>query len=135
MVKYDGKEIETITIFEEITGTTVKDCITNKDEATIIVKEGDIGAAIGKKGAVIKKIKEKLGKEIHVYEYSEDIEKFIENLLYPVKPEEVTINEDEVEVRVNPTERKRAIGRKGKKIKNVKKLVKRHYNVEDVKIK
>ncbi len=134
MVKYDSREIETITIFEKITGTTVKDCIINEEEATILVKEGDIGAAIGKKGTVINDIKKRLGKELHVYEYSENLEKFIENLMYPLKPEEVTIKENTVEIRVNPAERKRAIGRQGKKIKNVNKLVKRHYDVDEVTI-
>lgn len=135
MIKYTSKEMETITLFEEMTGATVKDCIINDESITLLVEKGDIGLAIGKKGSMINKVKKRLGKEIHVYEYSDDLEEFISNLFYPVEPQEINQEKDTVHVEVNPQERKRAIGRKGKKIKKVKNLVKRHYDIGNIKIK
>lgn len=135
MIKYEAEEIKTITLFEEITGAAVKDCIINEDEVTILVKPEDLGLAIGKKGSMINKVKKRLGKKIHVYKYSEDLEEFISNLFYPVEPEEVKKEGNEVIVKVDPSDKKRTIGRKGKKVKKVRELAKRHFDVESIKIK
>ncbi len=136
MIKYGAEEIKTINQFEEITGATVKDCIVNKEkeEATILVKPEDLGLAIGKNGSMIEKVKNKLGKEINVYKYSEDLEQFIENLFYPVKPEKITEENGEIRVEVDPEDKKRTIGRKGKKVKKVKELTERHFDIENIKI-
>ncbi len=134
MIKYGPEEIKTINQFEEITGATVKDCIVNEKEATILVKPEDLGLAIGKNGSMIKKVKNKLGKKIHVYKYSENLEEFIKNLFYPVEPEEVKEKDGEVKVKVEPTDKKRTIGREGKKVKKVKELTQRHFDIENIKI-
>lgn len=134
MIKYGSKEIKTINIFEEITGATVKDCIINEEEATILVKPEDLGLAIGKNGSMINKVKRKLGKKIHVYKYSKDLEEFIRNLFYPVEPKEIHEKDGEVKIKVDPSDKKRTIGRKGKKVKKVKELTKRHFDIENIKI-
>jgi len=134
MIKYGPEEIKTINQFEEITGATVKDCIINEDEATILVKPEDLGLAIGKNGSMINKVKNKLGKKIHVYKYSKNLEEFIKNLFYPVEPEEVEQKDGEVRVKVDPSDKKRTIGREGKKVKKVKELTQRHFDIENIKI-
>ena len=132
MIKFGSDEIGYITLFESKTGAIVKDCIIRGDDITFVVKEGDMGLAIGKKGAIIKRVKTEIGKEIHIYEHSSDIQKFIENLLYPIKTDKVEIEGKEAKVYINPTERKRAIGKGGKKINDVKNLVLRHFGIENV---
>lgn len=133
MIKLSGPEIKYITMFEKLTGATVKDCISN-DDLTFVIKEGDMGIAIGKNGFIINKIKKEMGKEIHVYEHSEDPAQFIKNLFYPINIEKVEINDKKAKVYINQNEKKRAIGRGGKKINTVKEISKRHFDIEDVQV-
>lgn len=132
MIKFGSDEMDFISMFEAKTGAVVKDCIVNGNDVTFLVKEGDMGLAIGKKGAIINRIKTELSREIHVYEHSEDLQKFVINLLYPVRVEKVEVDENEVKVYINPAEKKRAIGKGGKKINNVKNLVCRHFGVDRI---
>lgn len=138
MIKLTGPDIKYITLFEKLTGATVKDCIVdeNNGDITFIVKEGDRGLAIGRSGRTIDKIKKRMKREIHVYEHSDNPEKFIKNLFYPISIEKVEIDEERKEARIyiNPSQKKRAIGRGGKKIKSVKDIAKRHLGIEDIKI-
>jgi len=132
MIKLDSDAIELIKDFEGKTGAIVKDCIINGNEITFIVKEGDMGLAIGKKGAVVNKIKKDLDKEIHIYEHSEDPSKFIINVLFPVKVERVEITGKEAKVYIDRLQRKRAIGKGGKKINTAKELALRHFGIENI---
>jgi N utilization substance protein A len=132
MIKLDSDAINLIRIFEAKTGAVVKDCIINGNDITFIVKEGDMGLAIGKKGSIVNRLKKEFEKEIHVYEHSEDPSKFITNLLFPVKVEKVEINGKDAKVYIDAENKKRAIGRGGKKINTVKDLALRHFGIENI---
>lgn len=138
MIKLTGPDIKYITLFEKLTGATVKDCIVSNDnkDLTFIVKEGDMGLAIGRSGRTIDKIKKRMKREIHIYEHSKNPKKFLKNLFYPIEIEKVEVNmkEKEAKVYIDPGQRKRAIGRGGKKIKTVKEIAKRHLGIEDIQI-
>ena len=134
MIKYTAEEMQLINHFEKITRTTIKDCIITPDNITFIVKKGGIGQAVGKNGSIINKIKRELGKEINVYEHSEKPEEFIKNLLYPVKTQNIKINDNIATVKVEEKDKKRAIGKEGKKIKRVKELINRHFPITEIKI-
>lgn len=132
-MKLGLEEMNFMKFFESKTGTIVKDCIINSD-VTIIVKDGQAGLAIGKKGAVIQSIKKQVGKEIHVYEYSEDPCIFIAKLFHPLRVEKVSFENGKAVVFVDSEDKKRAIGRNGKKIETVKTIVKRHFALEELKV-
>jgi N utilization substance protein A len=131
MIKFSSEEINFIRYFESQTGAIVKDCII-KDDITVIVKNGDIGIAIGKKGTVVNKLKKEIGKEIHIYAHSDDPALFIINLLYPIRVEKVEVNGNEAHIYIDPSEKKRAIGRGGKKINAVKEIARRHFGIEKI---
>lgn len=71
-IKISTDEIKYIGLFESMTGATVKDCIfeDNKNKIVYVVKEGDMGLAIGKNGTNAQKVKETLNKPIDIIEYS-----------------------------------------------------------------
>lgn len=134
MIKYTSEEIQLINHVETTTKTIIKDCIIEPNNVTFIVKKGGIGQIIGKNGSIINKIKKDLGKEINVYEHSEKPEDFIKNLLYPVKVQSIEIKDNIAIVKVEDKDKKRAIGKEGKKIKKVKDLISRHFPITEVKI-
>lgn len=121
-------------LFEKKTGVNIKDCIPKEDSITFIVNKGSIGAAIGKKGITANKIKQEIGKEIHVYEFSNNITEFTKNLMYPVKVEKVELNNKTLKIYIGQGEKKRAIGKGGKKINTAKELLKRHFDINEIKV-
>jgi N utilization substance protein A len=50
-IKFNRNEIRCIALFEEMSGAMVKDCIIDDEngEVTFVVKNSDMGLAIGKK--------------------------------------------------------------------------------------
>ena len=83
-MKFDTRLIGYITTFENYTKTTVKDCFFNDKELVFIVKEGQLGKAIGKNGINIKKLSPKMKHRIRVILFDEDPVNFLKNLLYPI---------------------------------------------------
>ena len=58
-IKLDSELIKLMSYFESLSGAKVKDCISD-DRLTFIIKEGDMGKAIGRNGANIKKMESRL---------------------------------------------------------------------------
>lgn len=139
-LRLGADEIRYIGLFESITGATVKDCIVEESEETIVfvVKDGEMGLAIGKKGANLQKVKEMINKGIEIVEYSDDPTKFLENVMKPAKIISVKYSDKDGKrvagVEVNRKDRGIAIGRSGKNIRRAKELLKRHHGLDDVMI-
>ena len=54
-IKFSANEIRYIALFENMTGAMVKDCIIDDEhgKVTFVVKNGDMGLAIGKGGSCL----------------------------------------------------------------------------------
>ena len=137
-VKLEAEEIGCIGVFESLTGAKVRDCVVDRAEnkVTIVVKKGDGGLAIGKKGANINKVEKALKRAVEVVEHSPDIKEFVENLLGPAYVKGVELltrnNKSCACVKVSGKYRGAAIGRNGEKIKRAKLLVKRNQNIDNL---
>ncbi len=140
-IRLTSDEISYISLFESITGATAKDCIISENGVIIfVVKQGDMGLAIGKNGSNIKRLRNYLSKPVEIVEYSDKAREFIENILSPAKIRTVEIIERAngkkiAHVDVDPEYRGVAIGKNGKNILKARMLAKRHFGIEDVKIK
>jgi len=134
LIKLTVTELQYISLLENQTRVTVKDCIITPESITFIVKEGQIGLAVGKKGEIINRIKKKINKEINIYEHSPDLEKFVRNLLFPVEVDKIEIEGKTIKVYPEKSQRKRAIGKQGSKVRKVKDLVERHFGEHEIKI-
>jgi N utilization substance protein A len=133
--KLTADEMWYVTTFEDITGATVKDCIKNSDEIIFVVKKGDMGLAIGKKGVNINRAREKLSKKIEVIEHSDDPVEFVKKLFHPLRVEDGQIdngNDKVVRVTIDERDKKMAIGMKGKNLSKMKMLAKRYHGIEDI---
>jgi len=139
-VKLSNEKLRHIALFEKLTGVTPRDFVVSGDgkKFTFIVDEGEMGKAIGKNGKNIGKIREKLEKSVNVVEYSEDIEKFLENILSPAEIKEVKIegggDEKKIVLEVDSAEKGRVVGRNGWNIERARKLMDRHFGVSEVSI-
>ena len=139
-VKLTEDGMRLISQFESLTGAGSRDCVIDERNGRLIfvVNPGDMGLAIGKKGASIKKASEVMGKKIEVVEYSSNPEQFIKNCFLPAQVTSMTFEgefgEQTVSVEVRDEDRGIAIGKEGKNIFKAKKLAQRQHNIIDVQI-
>lgn len=138
-IKLDADSLRLMTLFENVTGAQVKDCVEEEDRLTFVVGEGEVGRAIGKQGANLHKLRDILKKDIEVVGWAPDREKFLANVFHRYKVEKIQVEERHdgtvrAKVTVDPREKGRAIGREGRNIKLARTLAKRHYGVDDVSV-
>ena len=141
-IKFNANDIRIIALFEDITGAVVKDCIIDdeNDIITFVVKNGDMGLAIGKGGKVVSKVRKTLDKTVVIIEFNEDPTIFVENVLSPAKLKSVTIStkktgEKIAFIRADNHNKRIAIGKKGAKIQRAKTLLNRQHNIDNIIIK
>ncbi|MDD5474418.1 MAG: NusA-like transcription termination signal-binding factor [Candidatus Methanoperedens sp.] len=137
-VKLSTDGIRYIALFESLTGARAKDCYedTENNRLLFVVKNGDMGLAIGKGGDHINRVKKAIGKHVEIIEHSDDPSEFVKNAFHPISVKNINIVLDDDKriayVEVPTKEKGLAIGRDGKNIEKVKKLSLRHHNINDV---
>ena len=123
-----------ISLFESLTGASVKDCIVN-DSITFIIHENNMGKAIGKQGSNINRVEATFKKKIKLVEFNADVSQFIQNLIFPYKVKEIKEENGIVTIYGNDTKTKGLlIGRDRHNIKSINDVVKRYFDVEEVKV-
>jgi len=135
-IKLSTEGLRYIALFEELTKATVKDCIIDDGRIIYVIKAGDMGAAIGRNGDHINRVKKAVDKHIDLVEYSDEPVAFIKNAFSPVTVRTVNIvdrnNKRLAYVEVSNKDKGLAIGRNGKNIEKVKLVAKRHHDIDDV---
>jgi len=134
MVKLTNDDLKCITLFEQLTGASVVDCIVEPGSAVFLVREGEMGRAIGKAGSAIDRVRKAFNRSISVVEYSDKMERFIANLFSSVPIKDIKVREEEgtrsATIYIDQKDRGNAIGRNGEKIKLAKKLLMRHFDTD-----
>jgi len=117
-----------------LTKSTDIDCLLDErfDRIIYVIRPGDMGLAIGKKGENIRKMQKVLGKKIEMVEYAEDPGEFMANMFRPALLSRVTEEEDG---RVNIVIGKKAdlglaIGRGGANVEKARLLFRRFFGKE-----
>ncbi|MBN2336042.1 NusA-like transcription termination signal-binding factor [Candidatus Bathyarchaeota archaeon] len=138
-IKITENEMKFIQLLQNMTGATIVDCIIDEDEETIIftVKKGEVGLAVGKGGEKIKRFRSMTNKQVEIYEYLPEPEKFIRNALKPAKVKDIRLV-DRMEgkkiamVNVEPKDKGIAIGKNGSNIKKIRFLANRYFQLDTV---
>ena len=129
--KLNLQTIGLMNLFNNLTGVTARDCFFDEDKLVFIVNEGDLGKVIGKKGSNIQRIKNVMKKEIRIIKYSEDVIKFVRNLIYPIEVQKI-YKEDSV-VFIEPENNKikgQIYGRDRKNLEKINEILKKYFNTE-----
>jgi N utilization substance protein A len=141
-VKLSTNEIRYIALFESMTGAMVKDCLVDDENGklTFLVKKGDMGLAIGKRGSTVAKVQKTVDKGVEVIEHSDDPAEFITNLMAPAKIRSIRIlqkeNGEKIATLETDSKNKRtAIGKAGQNIEKARLLAKRQHNINNIIIK
>ena len=140
-IRFTGREMRYIALFESITSATVRDCIIDDElnRVIFIIKEGDVGAAIGKRGKNIHLLEKMTGKKHEIIEHSESPAQFIKNALKPARVKEIRITQRPdgksiAVVSVNPRDKGVAIGKNGRNAERIRFLAKRYFQIQNVSI-
>ncbi len=132
-VKLDAQLIQTINYFQNMTGSSVIDCIAENDEIYFIVAKGHYGLSVGRGGSKIRNAERMLKKSIRIFEYSEQPEEFIKNAIPEVQ--DIIMKDDGIEVHVKQQDRAKVIGKAGKNIKIINRFLERLYGKGNLKVK
>ncbi len=137
-MKISNKEILLINALQNFSGVTARDCIISNKNIIFVVNEKYVGTAIGKKGETINKLRKKLNKNIEIYGYTQNPENLVKNSLKEIKIKEIKENKEEgkkILLLSVDAENKRKILSQGNKIRKIKEILKRNYNIENIKIR
>ena len=140
--KFNANEIRYIALFESMTGAMVKDCIIDDElsKVTFVVKNGDMGLAIGKGGSTVTKVKRAVDKGVEIIEYNEDPAQFIRNILSPAELKSIKVIQKEGQdkiaiVNADSSNKRIAIGKNGVNIERAKLLAKRQHDISNIILK
>src|SRR3972149_1358105 len=115
-ITFTEETIPLIRLFQDLTRTTVVDCMDTADRLLFVVKAGGHAEASGKGGEHGQSLRKKVNKDIRVVEYSDDPKQFVANVFrnYDVKKVEIETREGEgvhATVTADPLEGARASAR------------------------
>lgn len=138
-VTLNTKTVGLITLFENITGASVKDCVADGESDVIyfVIEEGDVAMAIGKNGSSVKNAERIFKKSIKLFEFSKDLDTFVKRLIPQATAVKIR-NENGrsvVEINVEKKDRAIVIGRDRRNIKLFKELLQRNHGVNDLVVK
>lgn len=128
-IEFDEEAVRLITLFESLTGVSVKDCIVDEDKVYILIEEGKLGLAIGKNGKKIKSIENLVGKKVKLFEFSPDIHVFIKRIIPQLN--KVNLTGDKLKVWVSKKYKPVVIGRDKKNLNILKKILERNFNIKE----
>jgi len=137
-VVLNEEKLALIARFEHLTGAGSRDVITDEENERLIfiVNNGEMGLAIGKQGANIRKAAETLGKRCEVVEYSDDPTQFLKNCFHPAKVTEIQYSDyhgDQIaHVVIKDEDRGLAIGKAGKNLNRTKMIALREHNIQNI---
>jgi len=134
-IKYDASLMKFISLFESITRAEVKDCFELGEKLVFVVKEGNIGKALGKGGSNIRRLESMLKKRLRVIEFNDDLLQFIKNIVYPSKVKDI-VDEEGIIIITPPDSETRGylIGRGAVNLNTTKEIVKRYFEIKDIRV-
>lgn len=131
---YDSDAIKIMNLFESLTNAKLKDFVAEDDRLLFIVDENDVGKAIGKNGANMRRLERLLKKKVKVAGFANDVKTFIKHLVFPIEAE---IEEKEGIIVLKSKDTKSRgilIGRDAKNLKRTTQIVQRHFPIKEIKV-
>ncbi len=130
MIQYDMQTIGLINHFEKTTGAKVKDCFADDDGLVFVVYPKELRKALEHGGEKVKKLGFILKKRIRVIEFNEDIQRFVQNLLYPMRPETELQNNILIIRGKDSKEKGQIFGRERTNLKKIQNIVNKYFKIE-----
>jgi len=138
-IKLTTDQIKLISLFQNVTRVTARDCIedTKLNRIIFVVNTGKMGLAIGKHGSNIKNLQNIIKRDIEIVEYVDDPATFLKNMLNPKHVSEVKLNnrpDGSLQAIVIVDEKKKGVvvGREGRNAEKARLLAKKYFEISSV---
>ena len=129
-ITYTKELLAVMKLFTRITGALLKDSFEYDHTLYFIVEPGHVGKAIGKGGATVRDLQEKFKKHVRVVEYNPNVTAFVQNLIYPLKVDDVTADGGKIIIKSNDRAVKgQIIGRNAKNLNMLREVATRYFKV------
>ena len=140
-IKLTTDQIRLISLFQNVTKTTARDCLDDEkqDKIIFVVNEDKMGLAIGKGGSNIKSLQNILKRRVELIEYSDDPIKFLKNILNSKLINEVKLDtkqdgSSQATVIVDQGNKGLVVGREGRNAERARLFAKRYFDISNVQI-
>ena len=140
-IKLTTDQIRLISLFQNVTKTTARDCLDDEkqDKIIFVVNEDKMGLAIGKGGSHIKSLQNILKRRVELIEYSDDPIKFLKNILNSKLINEVKLDTKQdgslqATVIVDQGNKGLVVGREGRNAERARLFAKRYFDISNVQI-
>ncbi|AEM38096.1 NusA family KH domain protein [Pyrolobus fumarii 1A] len=140
-IRLTAEEIRYMSLLQDLTGAVARDCIIDAENNRIIfiVRPGDAGKVIGRRGTNINRLRKIFNRDVDVVEYADNLEDMVRNIFSSAKilgMRLVTRGDKKIlYVAVDPNDKGKAIGRGGRKISLARLVLKRYFDIDDVRIR
>ena len=122
-----------ISLFESLTRASVKDCIDTPSGLIFIVEPSEIGKAIGKGGANVRKIEGLLKHKIKVVAFDQQKAQFLRNFLYPIVNFDILEEADILKIKCGDLKtRGQIIGRNATALRLSEDILRRYFTLEKI---
>jgi transcription termination/antitermination protein NusA len=135
-----------ITEAEKRLRARIRDAIDEGDRIVFITEKGHLGQALGKEAKNLEMMRGLLKKDVKFVEWDDDQQIFVRNLFKPfdlmsVRMETSPIPEEDgggartrAIVEVEATDKGKAIGKGGRNIASIRRIAKRHHEIDEVQV-
>jgi N utilization substance protein A len=140
-IKLSSDELSLMSMFQGMTGATARDCVIDekRNRVIFVIAKGQMGLAIGKDGASVKKIERTVRRPVEVVEWADDVEGLVKNSLGARFVQEVRVSDrldgtKGVVVIVDSRKKGAVLGLGGKNAEKVRLLARRYFDINNVQI-
>ena len=128
-----------IAVLDDEMDVGATDCVVDDeyDRVAFVVPPGTMGQVIGPGGEHVKRLESKLGRDVEIIEGAETPDAFVANALAPAAVYNVTISENDTTVayaEVDHDDTGVAIGKEGRNIDLARRLVERHFGIDEIEL-
>tara|TARA_Y100000294_G_C8492691_1_gene311432 strand:+ start:413 stop:811 length:399 start_codon:yes stop_codon:yes gene_type:complete len=127
------QDMRYLNLFGKITQISTRFCFSYNNQIIFCVPKNLISKAIGENGRNVKKINEILGKRVKVIPKPKgvyDIRKFVENIVSPVKFNDLEVAENEIILTAGNQSKAALIGRNKRRLFELQKISKDYFEKE-----
>jgi NusA-like KH domain protein len=134
-IKLDSDHLKIISLFQSLTQVSCRDCIEDGERIVFVVPQNQASKAVGKRGMNVRRLEKALKRKLKIVEYNPEVTEFTRNVIYPLKAKEVA--EQDGQVVITPPDlqtRGHLIGRNARQLKATEALIKRHFQIRELRV-
>jgi NusA-like KH domain protein len=135
-ISYDANLMHFMSVFGSVTNAELKDAFYDQHQnLTFVVQENELGKALGKKGFRLHMVEKALNRKIKIVEFNPDVLNFVRNVIYPLQTVKMELQDATIIMEAADSRtRGLLIGRAATNLRNYEFIVKRYFDIAELKV-